>query len=521
MVTKCDLVDGFAEYFDDLTAEARAQVWGVTFPYEQTLANESPQPLPAEFDALMTRLNERVFDRLEDVRDARRRTKVFAFPQQMATLRDALTQWVMDVFGAREFDGQILLRGVYFTSGTQEGTPIDRLLGSIGRTFGADEALLTPRGPGKAYFVEHLLKHVMIGESGLAGINRRLELRNASLQLGVYVVAGLLAAAGVAALSVSYARNRDFLDQVGGAIGGLRTDGASGAEVAAQRDCRAPRRDSRRRRPRGPVSRDDVDADALGTLRGAIDRQLGARCVRARARQHPAPAFRDAASGPGDRIRRRSPEAVRLLQGLPDARGPVASGQGVPRRRSSIGSGSRAVATPPRPGPRLRSTSRRCSRMQRRCGRCRSTERWSARRAAACRGRSIPRILYDGIKRGYADEAGQGLRVDQLAGLEVERVFRRKSGVPLSAPMPRCTRASSSGSITTEGRAEILKVLTRDAWIWGESNRVVARQRQERCRRKLPISTRPTTSARGTRSSTTCSSSRSPQSRRPTTRSGS
>ena len=225
---------------------------------------------------------------------------MFAFPQQMATLRDGLTQWVMDVFGAREFDGQILLRGVYFTSGTQEGTPIDRLLGSIGRTFGANEALLTPRGPGKAYFVEHLLKQVMIGESGLAGINRRLELRNASLLLGVYVVAGLLAAAAVAALSVSYARNRDFLEQVGAAIGGLRTDGASGAEVAAQRDRRAPRCDSRRGRPRGPVSRDDVDVDALGTLRGAIDRQLGARCVRARARQHPAAAFRDAASGPGD-----------------------------------------------------------------------------------------------------------------------------------------------------------------------------------------------------------------------------
>src|SRR5678815_1415289 len=69
MVTKCDLVDGFTEYFEDLTVEGRAQVWGVTFPYAQTLANESPNLFPPEFDALMTRLNERVFDRLEDVRD--------------------------------------------------------------------------------------------------------------------------------------------------------------------------------------------------------------------------------------------------------------------------------------------------------------------------------------------------------------------------------------------------------------------------------------------------------------------
>ena len=67
LVTKCDLVDGFAEYFEDMNAEARAQVWGVTFPYEQTVANESPNLYTAEFDALMTRLNERVY------RSARRR----------------------------------------------------------------------------------------------------------------------------------------------------------------------------------------------------------------------------------------------------------------------------------------------------------------------------------------------------------------------------------------------------------------------------------------------------------------
>ena len=41
MVTKCDLVAGFTEYFDDLTQEGRAQVWGVTFPYEQTLSGEA------------------------------------------------------------------------------------------------------------------------------------------------------------------------------------------------------------------------------------------------------------------------------------------------------------------------------------------------------------------------------------------------------------------------------------------------------------------------------------------------
>ena len=37
------MVPGFTDYFDDLTQETRAQVWGVTFPYEQTASGAAPE----------------------------------------------------------------------------------------------------------------------------------------------------------------------------------------------------------------------------------------------------------------------------------------------------------------------------------------------------------------------------------------------------------------------------------------------------------------------------------------------
>src|SRR5262249_2480030 len=198
MVTKCDLVAGFTEYFDDLTQEARAQVWGVTFSYEQTLSGEATGAFSEEFERLVGRLNTRLFARLGEDRSVRRRTQVFACPQQMAALRDLLSQFASEVFDATRLEQQILLRGVYFTSGTQEGTPIDRLLGAIGRRFGvAAEAVAAPAGRGKAYFVERLLKEVMIGESGLAGLNRRLEIQKAAGQVGAYVATGLVALLGI------------------------------------------------------------------------------------------------------------------------------------------------------------------------------------------------------------------------------------------------------------------------------------------------------------------------------------
>ena len=113
-------------------------------------------------------------------------------------MRDALARFVSDVFASTQFDQQILLRGVYFTSGTQSGTPVDRLLSGIGRRFNvAPSAIVRSSGPGKAYFIERLLKEVLIGESGLAGVNRKVETRKAAAQIGAYAAMALAAIFGV------------------------------------------------------------------------------------------------------------------------------------------------------------------------------------------------------------------------------------------------------------------------------------------------------------------------------------
>ena len=243
MVTKCDLVAGFTEYFDDLSQDGRAQVWGVTFPYEQTLKGEAAQVFPVEFDGLITRLNARLFARLDEDRDVRRRTKIFGFPQQMAALRDALAQFVTEVFGSTRFDQQVLLRGIYFTSGTQEGTPIDRLLGAIGRRFAVSpDAVISPGGRGKAYFIERLLKNVLLPESGLAGVNRRFEVQMAAAQVGLYAAMATVAVLGIILWTVSYSRNRTYVDEVAADVARLRD--VPPVAAASSLDAALPRLDA-------------------------------------------------------------------------------------------------------------------------------------------------------------------------------------------------------------------------------------------------------------------------------------
>lgn len=214
LLTKADLIAGFNEYFDDFDASAREQVWGVTFPYEQGAAAPL-KSLPVEYDLLVSRLGEHVGRRMTQERDLGRRASIYGFPQQVAGLKPLLSGMLEDVFGGMGDAAGVSLRGVYFTSGTQLGTPIDRMMHSMARTFGLGlQAGPGSSGPGKAFFIHRLLKEVIFKEAGLAGVNRRQEMQRALMQSGAYIGIAVLTVLGLVWLTVSYKRNTNYLGEV-------------------------------------------------------------------------------------------------------------------------------------------------------------------------------------------------------------------------------------------------------------------------------------------------------------------
>jgi len=104
-----------------------------------------------------------------------------------------------------------MLRGVYFSSGTQEGTPIDRLMGSMAESFGLDrEATASPGARGKSYFIANLLKKVVFREKNLAGSDRKAERIRAWLQRGAYAAVVLITALAALIWAASFAENKAF-----------------------------------------------------------------------------------------------------------------------------------------------------------------------------------------------------------------------------------------------------------------------------------------------------------------------
>jgi type VI secretion system protein ImpL len=217
LVTKTDLLAGFMEFFADFDKEERAQVWGVTFPYDPQGSADGPMlRMASDFAGLEKRLHECMMDRLHGERDRERRAALYGFPQQWRVLRQTLFDFLQAMMGGMRAELRPSVRGVYFTSATQEGTPMDRALGELARALGLTSRIVPPARPsGKTFFVTRLINDVVLAEAGLAGTNLRWRARRAVLQWGV---AGLTActvlAAGVLAWR-AYADNRDWLGGAG------------------------------------------------------------------------------------------------------------------------------------------------------------------------------------------------------------------------------------------------------------------------------------------------------------------
>jgi len=212
--TKCDLIPGFSEFFAGYDKEQRAQVWGETFGLNSTgECSLTIEDYPLHFDQLVTRLQQQMLERLHHEHDPDKRGLILGFPSQFAGLRDIVSLFTSEIFSASRYSDPVLLRGIYYTSGTQVGSPIDRLLGNLVRSFGfARATLMGTSGKGKSYFIQDLLTRVIIGEAGVAGLDQGLLKRRTWLQrLGV-AAASVMVLLGGAAWGWSYHNNHERIE---------------------------------------------------------------------------------------------------------------------------------------------------------------------------------------------------------------------------------------------------------------------------------------------------------------------
>jgi len=158
--TKCDLIQGFIEYFGDFSEIERSQIWGATLTTTQQLDPDPKAVFESEFKKLAELIQKVRIIRLSNPLKREQRRKVFLFPFQFRSLQDKLTYLIGEVFQPNPYQDNPIFRGFYFTSGTQEGAPLDLAIREIAKKFNLPPASVNEEQEiveTKNYFIKDLL----------------------------------------------------------------------------------------------------------------------------------------------------------------------------------------------------------------------------------------------------------------------------------------------------------------------------------------------------------------------------
>ena len=218
MLTKMDKIPGFSTYFGHLNEESRRAVWGTTFDNidrtQDIVANFS-----AEFDALITRLTEDVHDRLQETPVSETRTQIFRFPERMNALKSEIGTVLSQIFEPTVYRNHGIVRGFYFTSGTQDGEQIDFTIKEMERIFGTPQSTSKHiSGQERTYFIADLVTKVMFGEAALASLDVKAQRRSFIITAALYTGLATFTLGAALAWWVSYQRNNELVLRANDAV---------------------------------------------------------------------------------------------------------------------------------------------------------------------------------------------------------------------------------------------------------------------------------------------------------------
>jgi hypothetical protein len=210
IVTKCDKVIGFREFFDGLTdPQLQHQMMGWSNPDPLDTAFR-PELVDQHLDKVLQRLRRRRLGLLRDPvseNQSGRRTdevdSLYALPHTLSTLAPRLRRYLETIFIAGEWSAKpLFLRGIYFSSAMREGSALDE---DLAKAIGVPVDDL-PEGKvwerDRAFFLRDLFIDKVFKERGLVtrANNTSRMLRTQQLALFVFVFIALAIFLGVAAL---------------------------------------------------------------------------------------------------------------------------------------------------------------------------------------------------------------------------------------------------------------------------------------------------------------------------------
>lgn len=214
MFTKADLIAGFVEFWGDYGKSQRGQAWGATFALDDERLAEPAHAFEAEFDHLLRVLPARMVERLGREQVPQVRARILQFPVEFESLRTPLARFMDELCRPNPYSEAPIVRGFYFSSGTQTGAPIERVLANMVRGFSL-QVSPTPssaHAQPQSYFVTDLFEKIIFPDRDIATRSGSRVKRHLRTQALVAAIVSLCVLVFLLPGMVSFARSRDLID---------------------------------------------------------------------------------------------------------------------------------------------------------------------------------------------------------------------------------------------------------------------------------------------------------------------
>lgn len=242
LITMADLIPGFVESFAPLGKSERQGPWGFSFPIERPNSRIAEQCLE-RFDALCASLHERCVRRVTEHGGDSEKGMVYAFARNLAQQRSALATFMQAFASASVYSEAIRVRGVYWTSGTQETAAFDQMMGAAGQAMGlAMPAQAAAETESRSYFLGGLFTHIIFPDRGFA---RRSQAFLAKQRKRHWIAAAILFALSALIIGLpmpSAKRNRSLQHRLAGTLKDLQADSNEAPAFASEASQRGWRR---------------------------------------------------------------------------------------------------------------------------------------------------------------------------------------------------------------------------------------------------------------------------------------
>jgi type VI secretion system protein ImpL len=224
LFTKCDLIRGFSETFSEMSPRDRQKIWGFTAPLLGGPMRGAASYFEEQLGVLQESLEHYTLSRMGSEVTPALLPTIYEFPAQLAALKQTLVSFVDELFDDSAYGETPVLRGAYFTSGTQEGSPADLLLEKVAGELNVRPPTAALREGKKSYFLHDMLMEVVFRDQHLATAShaellrqrRRRRVVTSALFAGAVLVAGLP--------TLSFRHNLASLERTRGLVTALKSE---------------------------------------------------------------------------------------------------------------------------------------------------------------------------------------------------------------------------------------------------------------------------------------------------------